>query len=239
MLGRSRASSASSASSWSPYRAYPVIPLRTKLALAPLGILLIVGWGIWTDQVAPVLAHPHTHSARPPAHRHTPAPPPSAPAPALGSAPAPGVLPSAAARADIPPAYLAVYRQAVARWCPRLSWAVLAGVGRVESNHGRSTAPGVVSGVNAAGCCAGPMQFNVVNGPPSTWARYGSGDVYDYRASIPAAARKLCADGAGRPGGLVGAVAAYYGKTVANPPTAAYVAAVLRWAGCYAGGGCR
>ncbi len=222
MLGRSRSSW-----SWSPYRAYPVIPLRLKLALAPLGVLLVVGYGIWTDEIAPVLAHPG--GARPSPHqRH--APPPT-PAPALGTPP------SATARADTPLAYLAAYRQATARWCPRLSWAVLAAIGRVESNHGRSRAPGVRSGVNAAGCCAGPMQFNVRNGPPSTWDRYGRGAVYDYRDAIPAAARKLCADGATRPGGLVGAVAAYYGGTVANPPTAAYVTAVLEWARRYSSGG--
>ena len=40
---------------------------------------------------------------------------------------------------------------------------------RSRSDHGRSTAPGVQSGVNAYGCCAGPMQFNLRDGPPSTW----------------------------------------------------------------------
>jgi len=179
------------------------------------------------------------HSAHGHGRQATAPPPPLTPGPGV---PSPAAAPSATARADIPPAYLAAYRQATARWCPRLPWAVLAGVGRVESDHGRANLPGVRSGVNAAGCCAGPMQFNLHDGPPSTWATYGAGgDVYDYRDAIPAAARKLCADGATRPGGLVGAVAAYYGTTVANPPTAAYVTAVLGWAARYgdqaAGGG--
>ena len=31
------------------------------------------------------------------------------------------------------------------------------------------THPTTYRGLNAAGCCAGPFQFNVTNGPPSTW----------------------------------------------------------------------
>jgi hypothetical protein len=102
---------------------------------------------------------------------------------------------SAFALGDIPAAYLAMYL-AAAPTCPKLSWQVLAGIGKVESDHGRSRAPGVHSGLNRAGCCAGPMQFNLTNGPPSTWDAYGrGGSPYDPGAAIPAAARKLCANG--------------------------------------------
>ncbi len=66
-------------------------------------------------------------------------------------------LPSGAARADIPADYLQLYRQA-ATDCPGLDWALLAAIGKTESNHGRDTAPGVTTGANAAGA-AGPMQF--------------------------------------------------------------------------------
>ena len=59
------------------------------------------------------------------------------------------------------------------------------------------------SGVNAYGCCAGPMQFNIRNGPPSTWDSYGvdgndDGRVspYDPADAIAAAARYLDAAGA-------------------------------------------
>jgi hypothetical protein len=145
-------------------------------------------------------------------------------------------VPTAAARADIPGGYLELYRAAVKQHCPGLSWAILAGVGKVESNHGRAQLPGVSSGLNSAGCCAGPMQFNLTDGPPSTWATYGRGNPYDPRNAIAAAARKLCADGAARPGGLVPAVAGYYGGTTANPPTAAYVARVRCAARAYGGG---
>jgi Transglycosylase SLT domain len=132
--------------------------------------------------------------------------------------------------ADIPANYLALYR-ASARTCPGLSWGVLAGIGKVESDHGRSSAPGVRSGVNAFGCCAGPMQFNVRNGPPSTWDRYGrGGNVYDPRDAIPAAARLLCANGARGGRDLRGAVYAYN-------HSGAYVDQVLALAGSYTSGG--
>jgi hypothetical protein len=98
------------------------------------------------------------------------------------------------ALADIPRTYLALYQQA-GTTCPKLSWQVLAGIGKVESDHGRMAAPGVRSGLNSAGCCAGPMQFNLTNGPPSTWDAFGRGNVYDPKDAIPAAARKLCANG--------------------------------------------
>ena len=52
-------------------------------------------------------------------------------------------------------------------------WPVLAAIGSIETDHGRSRAPGVRSGVNRHGCCAGPMQFNTRDGPPSTWEHYG------------------------------------------------------------------
>jgi hypothetical protein len=130
---------------------------------------------------------------------------PTAPTPELS--PAVSIAASRYALADIPSTYLAFYVQAdkrLERPCSRLRWQVLAGIGKVESDHGRSSAPGVKSGVNRFGCCAGPMQFNLTNGPPSTWSAYARpGDsVYDPADAIPAAARKLCSDGlAGQPGG--------------------------------------
>jgi murein DD-endopeptidase MepM/ murein hydrolase activator NlpD len=48
-----------------------------------------------------------------------------------------------------------------------LNWLVLASVHKHET--GFSTHPTTYRGVNFAGCCAGPFQFNVTNGPPSTW----------------------------------------------------------------------
>src|SRR6266566_2293457 len=80
--------------------------------------------------------------------------------------------PTALARLDIPPDYLAWYTSA-AQTCPGLPWAVLAGIGKIESDHGRSDAAGVHSGANSADA-EGPMQFlpatfaaHAVNADPS------------------------------------------------------------------------
>jgi hypothetical protein len=108
---------------------------------------------------------------------------------------------SSYALSDIPRRYLEFYTEA-ATTCRGLTWQVLAAIGKVESDHGRSSAPGVRSGVNRFGCCAGPMQFNIRNGSPSTWDTWGTGvvaQVYDPAHAVPAAARKLCGDGLARP----------------------------------------
>ncbi len=109
--------------------------------------------------------------------------------------------PSAAALADIPGNLLPVY-QAAAERCG-MPWAVVAAVGKVESDHGRSRAQGVQSGTNFAGA-SGPMQFLA-----RTWDAYGvdgNGDgvanVFDPVDAIYGAANYLCATGAGDPARL-------------------------------------
>ena len=111
-----------------------------------------------------------------------------------------GYQPSKLARGDIPADYLRLYVAAGRRY--GLDPWILAGIGSVETDHGRLPAPGVTSGVNAFGCCAGPMQFSVV-GSPSTWDRFGVDgnedghvSVYDPADAIPAAARYLLTSGA-------------------------------------------
>src|SRR3954453_21857577 len=103
---------------------------------------------------------------------------------------------SAIARRGIPGAYLALYQQAGRQYA--VPWPVLAAIGSLESDHGRSRAPGVRSGGNRHGCWAGPMPFNPHDGPPSTWERYGvdgdhdgTEDVYDPEDAIPSAAAYL------------------------------------------------
>src|SRR4051812_9506666 len=66
-----------------------------------------------------------------------------------------GAHASKAALTDTPSDSPAYYTTA-AKPCHNLTWQLLAGIGKVESNHGRSSAPGVRSGVNRFGCCAGP-----------------------------------------------------------------------------------
>ena len=79
----------------------------------------------------------------------------------------PGAGISALAEREIPAGYLRLYEQAAARY--GLNWAILAGIGKVECDHGRDPAPSCTEEgvVNAAGA-GGPMQFL-----SSTWARYG------------------------------------------------------------------
>jgi hypothetical protein len=74
---------------------------------------------------------------------------------------------STLARAEIPPEYLRLYLRAAARY--GLDWAILAGIGRVECDHGRDPVPACTQegAVNSAGA-GGPMQFLA-----STWAEYG------------------------------------------------------------------
>jgi hypothetical protein len=76
--------------------------------------------------------------------------------------------PRVAAVADIPADYLALYQDAATAW--GIDWAVLAGIGKVECDHGRSQLRGCnpVGTVNVAGA-RGPMQFL-----GSTW-RAGAG----------------------------------------------------------------
>jgi hypothetical protein len=144
--------------------------------------------------------------------------------------PIPQVRPSRTAHADVPGRYLGLYRHAARQDCPGLSWTVLAGVGKVESDHGRARLPGVRSGWNRAGA-AGPMQFGIGMGRAgNAWARYGTGrraDVYKPEHAIPAAARYLC--DAGAPRRLDSALYAYN-------PSSAYAARVKRWAARYRGG---
>jgi hypothetical protein len=139
--------------------------------------------------------------------------------------------PSAAALAAIPSDYLALYQQAAASY--GLDWTIVAAIGALESDHGRSPAPGVAAGRNNIGCCAGPMQFNLSDGPPSSWQRYavdgdhnGTSNVYDPADAIPTAARFLRAHGA--PADYAGALFAYN-------HAGWYVDAVLRQAAAYRG----
>jgi len=130
-----------------------------------------------------------------------------------------------AAQQQIPAAYLRFYRQAAGRY--GLDWAILAGIGKVECDHGRDSDPACTreGAVNSAGA-GGPMQFLA-----STWARYGVDgngdgrvDRWDPVDAIFAAARYLRA--AGAPGDYRRAIFAYN-------HAGWYVHEVERWAAVY------
>ncbi|MGH9222293.1 MAG: lytic murein transglycosylase [Acidimicrobiales bacterium] len=119
------------------------------------------------------------------------------------------VPPSRLAVSDAPAAALDRYRGAAAS-CPGLSWTVLAAIGSIESDHGRSPLPGVHSGANVAGAM-GPMQFLA-----GTWAVYGADgdgdgrrDVYNPSDAVLGAATYLCTNGAGGLTHLADAIWAY------------------------------
>jgi hypothetical protein len=106
---------------------------------------------------------------------------------------------------------------AVAQKTFDVNWLLIASIHKQESAF--STAPSTYHGLNFAGCCGGPMQFNVKNGGPpggsdSTWSLvsdsyiYGTRpaaydhmtathpSIYDDFDAIMAAAHLLSADGA-------------------------------------------
>lgn len=141
--------------------------------------------------------------------------PPTSPGP---SGTAPGGVPSQSAVADIPRDYLALYQQAAAS-CG-MDWAILAAVGKIESNHGRSNLPGVHNGSNPAGA-RGPMQFL-----PATFSQYaypvprgGANPPNPYNPinAIHAAARMLCRNGATHNRNLTAALYSYnHSRTYVN-----------------------
>ena len=167
-----------------PLRLLAALGLRRSLILACLFVLTVTAVGVAEDLGL--------------------LDPPAAARPARPTRPDRQAGPSPAARADIPARYLALYQRS-ARRCPGLPWSVLAAVGKVESDHGRSRLPGVRSGWNPAGA-AGPMQFGIgVGRAGNAWARYGADfdhdghrSAYDPGDAIPAAAAYLCAAGAPR-----------------------------------------
>ena len=191
-----------------PFRLLTALGLRRSVILACLFVLAVTAYGVAEDLG---LIEPPAQAA--PARR-----------PAAGQP-----SPSRAAVADSPGAYLRLYRQTGARY--RIPWPVLAAIGKVESDHGRTRLPGVRSGSNWAGAC-GPMQLGCVphSKAGNAWARYGRGRPYDQANAIPAAARYLVDHGARR--NLDRAIYAYNHSW-------AYVAKVKAIARSYAGGGRR
>jgi hypothetical protein len=131
-----------------------------------------------------------------------------------------GGSPAALVVDDIPPVMLGAYRAAT-KWCPGLPWSIVAAIGKVESDHGRGPE------LSIAGA-EGPLQFL-----PSTWAAYavdadddGVASIWDPADAAATAARLLCANGGGRPGGLAAAIFEYNHDL-------RYVQTVLAWASRY------
>jgi len=151
--------------------------------------------------------------------------------------------PSKAAGTAIPANYLHLFQQAGHTY--GVPWTLLAGIGEVESNDGRSTLPGVHSGANAFGA-AGPMQIGiggaagdvwggaashpasqVVNGVATDEDGNGTASVYDPADAIAGAAKYL----------LEFQVQTDPSRAIfAYNHLQSYVQSVLFYAGQYAGG---
>jgi hypothetical protein len=135
-----------------------------------------------------------------------------------------GTLPvEANAPTGVPANWIDLFKASAAKYCPGLSWTVLAAIAEIESGDGANDGP------SSAGAL-GPMQFL-----PSTWAMWGTDgfgpagppDIMNPLDAVPSAARLLCASGGGSTATLSGAIFAYNHATW-------YVNEVLALAGEYA-----
>jgi peptidoglycan DL-endopeptidase CwlO len=145
---------------------------------------------------------------------------------------------------SIPANYLALFKSTGRKY--RVPWVVLAGIGKVESDDGQTTLPGVHSGANPYGA-AGPMQIGIggaagnqwggapvhpasekVNGVATDADGSGVASVYDPADAIAGAAKYLLAHGV--LGNIPDAIFAYNHLW-------SYVQTVLSWAALYARGG--
>ena len=152
--------------------------------------------------------------------------------------------PSAGARAkSIPADYLYWYKRVGQQY--GVPWTILAGIGTVESDHGRTTLPGVHAGSNAFGA-AGPMQIGIGGAAGNVW---GGLPVHPASQVV----HGVATDEDGGPDASVydpadaiaGAAKYLLGSQIQTNPAAAifaynhlqsYVQSVLYYAGVYAGG---
>jgi peptidoglycan DL-endopeptidase CwlO len=154
----------------------------------------------------------------------------------------PGV--SAEAVNSIPADYLKWFQRVGLQY--NIQWAVLAGIGKVESDDGRTTLPGVHSGSNDFGA-AGPMQIGISGASGNQWGGTavhpasevvagvatdedgdGIASVYDPADAIAGAAKYLVAHGIQQ--NVPAAIFAYNHADW-------YVEEVLSWVSTYAAGG--
>jgi cell wall-associated NlpC family hydrolase len=142
----------------------------------------------------------------------------------------PGV--SAEAANSIPATYLKWFQRVGLQY--NVPWTVLAGIGKVESDDGRTTLPGVTSGSNAFGA-AGPMQIGIRGASGDAWATVATvedgnppASVYNPADAIAGAAKYLIAHGVQQ--NVATAIFAYNHADW-------YVQEVLSWASTYAAGG--
>ncbi len=149
-----------------------------------------------------------------------------------------------AASNSIPANYLTLFKQIGGQY--GVPWVILAGIGKVESDDGRSTLPGVHSGQNGFGA-AGPMQIGIGGASSNTWGGApvhpaadvvsgvatdangdGTASVYDPADAIAGAAKYLLRNGV---------LTSPAGAVFAYNHLQSYVQQVLQWASVYSRGG--
>jgi hypothetical protein len=189
------------------------VPERERWPLAVALVTLLVGAGLLGVALSGTFHRGSTLPAPPAAPAVvviTPAPAPAGAtpvadvaAPAAAETPAPKPEPTKVQRvedqqrftsndlAHVPASWVSgfydIYAQAQKSY--GVNWLLIASVHKQETAF--STHPTTYRGLNFARCCAGPMQFNVTNGPVSTWARYrDAGAAAQRPAKYPHATKK-------------------------------------------------
>jgi len=161
-----------------------------------------------------------------------------------GNNPAVQPVASRSARNSIPANYLTLFQTIGKEY--KVPWVILAGIGKVESDDGQSTLPGVHSGANAFGA-AGPMQIGIGGAAGNQW---GGAPVHPAREKVNGVATDANSDGLAsvyEPADAIAGAAKYLlaHGVLSNVDQAifaynhleSYVQAVLYWAGLYASGG--
>ena len=156
----------------------------------------------------------------------------------------PGV--STEAANSIPGNYLKYFQQAGLQY--NVPWTILAGIGKVESDDGRTTLPGVTApSVSNAFGAAGPMQIGISGASGNSW---GGAPVHPASEVVSGVATDENGDGIAsvyEPADAIAGAAKYLvAHGVQQSPAAAifaynhadwYVQEVLSWASTYAAGG--
>ena len=148
------------------------------------------------------------------------------------------------AKNSIPADYLTWFQRVGQQF--NVPWPILAGIGKVESNDGQSSLPGVHSGANAFGA-AGPMQIGIQGAAGNTW---GGAPVHPAGQQVGGVATDENGDGVASvyqaPDAIAGAAKYLLNHGVLDNVQQAifaynhlesYVQAVLSWANIYAKGG--
>src|SRR6266576_6811113 len=154
-----------------------------------------------------------------------------------------GQPPAGAKAKSIPSNFLFWYKKVGQQY--GVPWTILAGIGKVESNNGQTTLPGVRSGQNGFGA-AGPMQIGIEGASGNSW---GGTPIHPASQVVSGVATDENGDGTANvydpPDAIAGAAKYLLNADVqANPPAAifsynhlqSYVQSVLFYAGQYAGG---